>query len=66
MSKTTTENLKDRQALIADIIKEATYLIDDLRSAESCEDPTDFDANIDEASTRVKDLSNLLEEALSE
>lgn len=49
MSKTTEDNIAERQGEIGEI-RDAGFVssaLDDLGNAEDCETPSDFDANID-------------------
>lgn len=61
--KTDDDNLSDRIDELADIIKSATDLVDQLNTAETVEKPEDFDSNIDdaldEAQSIVKELKAL-------
>ena len=47
MSKTTVNNLDDRQCEMPDVATILEQAGDSVRNAESCETPEDFDANLD-------------------
>lgn len=49
MSRTTKENLDERQGEIEMLARLARELAEHVDNAESCESPEDFDRNLDEA-----------------
>ncbi len=65
MTKTTLENMEDRQVEVADLRTFIGQIEDDLGGAECCETPEDFDANLDAMVTAAKALIARVEEIRS-
>ena len=53
-------DLEDKQGHIHDLMKSAQALLDDLSSAESCENETDFKVNVEDAIDQAKDVLRVL------
>jgi hypothetical protein len=60
--KTTKDNLEERQAEIGDVLRLVDRLEEELRNAESCEMPRDFDANTFDAIETAREIIAALKE----